>query len=91
MKVITFYSLALPLNLNRGDNQNRSNLSSTATQQPLSTPSNVESNPGEQSTTIGASNLNEIAIADDATQLLLTRLGILRRKYFLNTFRIRCY
>ncbi len=77
-----FVSLARQLSGNLVNNQNRSNVSSRITQQFEPMTSNVESNPDEQSTSINVSNANEMAIANDATQLLLTRLGILRRKYF---------
>jgi hypothetical protein len=77
-----FVSLVRQLSGNLVNNQNRSNVSSRITQQFEPMPSNVESNQDEQTTSINASNANEMAIANDATQLLLTRLGILRRKYF---------
>lgn len=43
-------------------------------------PSRTESNADEQPILLNGSHSNEIAIANDATQLLLARLGILRRK-----------
>jgi len=47
--------------------------------------SNVENNQNQQTTqqvpSITVNSSRGLAIADDATQLLLTRLGIVRRKF----------
>jgi hypothetical protein len=48
--------------------------------------SNVETTQNEQRTpqtpSLNLNSARNLAIADDATQLLLTQLGIMRRKFF---------
>jgi len=41
----------------------------------------MENNQDDQRSSTSIVNFNDIAIANDATQLLLTQLGIVRRKY----------
>lgn len=43
--------------------------------------SNVENNQTSQIHSMNTSSSRGLAIADEATQLLLTRLGIMRRKF----------
>jgi hypothetical protein len=61
-------------------NSNNQNESVRSTQLFHSLSSNVETDQVDQSTTAGLNNPSNLAIANDATQLLMTRLGIIRRK-----------
>jgi hypothetical protein len=71
-----FSSLASHPIFNRTD----STLSIRTTDRLSRQTSTIEPNQNEQATTTSLTTSNNIAIANDATQLLLTRLGIIRRK-----------
>ncbi|UJR20495.1 hypothetical protein I4U23_023623 [Adineta vaga] len=71
-----------PFNSSQTNEQNSvSQSNSRRTIQRLeSIPSRAESNADEQTVSLSLNHSNEIAIANDATQLLLARLGILRQQ-----------
>ena len=74
-----------PLVEANSDSRSSNNQASAQAHRQLeSIPSRTESNADEQPILLNGSHSNEIAIANDATQLLLARLGILRRRFLIS-------